>query len=99
VVEPFDLVSATARPGLTEVVVAFSQPVELVTGTTTENYSFVPPVVIARAVRDKKGDPSRMVLTVSSLDPQLPYVLTVRNVLSSSGQALDPERSSTAVKK
>jgi hypothetical protein len=93
----FDLVSAKARPGLLEVVVTFSEPCEVSTATTTDNYTFLPAVQITGA---KIGPAdTQVVLSVDGLDPKSPYILTAQNVLSASGQSLDPKHSSVIVAK
>ena len=100
VTEHFDLLSAKARPNLIEVVASFSEPCEVVTATTSENYTFQPAVEITGAkMNEAVPDNSQVVLTVVGLDLEEPHILSVQNVVSATDQSLDPEHSSVIVSK
>ena len=100
VTKHFDLLSAKARPDLTEVVVTFSEPCEVATATTTDNYTFLPAVQITGAKMNSAvpGD-TQVVLEVDGLDLTEPHILSVNNVISATGQSLDPKHSSVIVRK
>jgi hypothetical protein len=100
VTKHFDLVSAKARPEFIEVVATFSDPCEVATATTTDNYTFLP----AAQVTDAQMNPAtpnntQVVLKVDGLDLSTPAVLIVQNVLSATGQSLDPKHNSVIVTK
>jgi hypothetical protein len=97
----FGLMQATAKngpKGVKEVVAVFNMPCEVVTATTSDNYSFVPPVEITDAKMEKKSaDGSKVVLTVKGFDPKVTYTLTAENVLSAMGLPLSPKHKTVTV--
>ncbi len=101
VVMHFDLLAAKARAGLRgvkEVVAVFNMPCEVVTATTTDNYTFAPEVEITGAKMDPKTpDGTKVVLTVKGFKPKSSYTLTVEDVLSELGMPISPQHNMVKV--
>lgn len=100
VVRRFELVSAKGKVGVRQqdVAVTYNLPCEVVTATTTDNYAFAPTVEVVSAKMDPKTpDGTKVLLKVKGLKPKGSYTLTVKNVLSATGQPISPQHNRVKV--
>jgi hypothetical protein len=95
----FELVSAVASrvDNVQTILATFNDAVEQTTGGTKENYSVHGAKSVQVFDAKVRKDPRQVTLTVSTLEPDVRYMLVAKNIVSQVGQVLDPRHDSVIV--